>query len=110
MFKINPTKEPSQILFISDSVKFELLTASGTELNVVSLVVMDTSLGQHSVVLDFGAAELWGVVGQDNQLSFALIESVYTSRKDCILTLTELTNSLAVAQVVLAGLDDQLET
>ena len=55
---------------------------------------MDTGLGQHGVVLDLGAAELGGVVGQNDQLGLAL---------------AELANGLAIAQVVLAGLDDQLE-
>ena len=71
-----------------------LLTAGRAELDVVALVVVDTGLGQHGVVLDLGAAELGRVVGQDDQLGLAL---------------AELANGLAVAQVVLAGLDDQLE-
>lgn len=32
----------------------EVSTASGTQFNVVSTVVMNTGLGQHSVVFDFG--------------------------------------------------------
>ena len=87
-------KEPSQPFCVAPTLS-KVLTASGSELDVVALVVVDSGLGQHGVVLDLGAAELGGVVGQNDQLGLAL---------------AELANGLPVAQVVLARLDHQLET
>jgi hypothetical protein len=46
----------------------EELTASGTELNVVAIVVMDRSLGKHGIVLDLGLAERRAVTSKDDEL------------------------------------------
>ena len=49
----------------------EVLAAGGAKLVVVAGVVVDTSLGQHGIVLDLGLAE-WGcVVGNDHQLGLS---------------------------------------
>jgi hypothetical protein len=48
----------------------EELTTSGTEVNVVTVVVVDTSLGQHSVVLNFGLAKRRTVTSNDDQLGY----------------------------------------
>ena len=39
----------------------KVFTASGTELDVVSGVVVDAGFAQHSVVFDFGSSKSWGV-------------------------------------------------
>lgn len=46
----------------------EELTASGTELNVVAIVVMDGSLGKHGIVLDLRLAERRAVTSNDDKL------------------------------------------
>ncbi len=44
------------------------LTASGSKINIVAHVVMNTSLGKHGVVLDLRLAHGGAVVGDDHQL------------------------------------------
>lgn len=46
----------------------EELTTSGTEIDVVTVVVVNTSLGQHSVVFDLRLTERRTVTGDDDQL------------------------------------------
>lgn len=46
----------------------EVLSAGGTELDVGASVVVDTSLGQHGVVLNLGLAERGAVTRDDDQL------------------------------------------
>lgn len=70
----------------------EQSTASGTQLVVTTLEVVDLSLGQHSVVLQLGLSQHWGVTSDDNQLS---------------LTGSQGLDSGLVAQAVLTGLDNQ---
>jgi len=48
----------------------KVFTASSTELDVVSGVVVDAGLAQHGVVLDFGLSESRRVLGQNDELSF----------------------------------------
>lgn len=48
----------------------EELTASGTELNVVAIVVMDRSLGKHGIVLDLRLAERRAVTSKDDELGW----------------------------------------
>jgi hypothetical protein len=49
----------------------EKLTTSGTEINVVTVVVVDTSLGQHGVVLDLRLTERRTVTSNDDQLGYS---------------------------------------
>ena len=46
----------------------EVLAAGGAQLVVVAGVVVDASLGKHSVVLNLGLAKRWRVVRDDHQL------------------------------------------
>jgi hypothetical protein len=46
----------------------EKLTTSGTEFNVVTSVMMNTSAAQHGVVLDFRATKRRTVRADDNEL------------------------------------------
>jgi len=70
------------------------LTARGTEIDVVTGVVVDIGLGQHSVVLKLGTAES-GAVGRDHQkLSLARSQSLEGALQ---------------AEGVLTRLDDQLK-
>lgn len=46
----------------------EELTASGTKLNVVAIVMMDGSLGKHGIVLNLGLAERGAVTSNDDKL------------------------------------------
>jgi hypothetical protein len=46
----------------------EKLTTGGTKVNVVTVVVVDTSLGQHGVVFNLGLAERRTVTSNDDQL------------------------------------------
>jgi hypothetical protein len=48
----------------------EELTASGTKLNVVAIVMMDGSLGKHGIVLNLGLAERRAVTSNDDQLGY----------------------------------------
>ena len=50
----------------------EVLPAGGAQLVVVAGVVVDASLGQHSVVLDLRLAQGGRVVGDDHQLRLAV--------------------------------------
>ena len=49
----------------------EVLAAGGAKLVVVAGVVVDASLGKHSVVLNLGLAERWRVVRDDHQLGLS---------------------------------------
>lgn len=49
------------------------LTASGTKINIVAGVMMDTSLGKHGVVLNLRLADGRAVVGDDHQLGLQII-------------------------------------
>jgi len=73
----------------------EVFTASSTELDVVSAVVVDAGLAQHGVVLDFGLSESRRVLGQNDELSFGG---------------SELFESLAVAEAVFTRLHDELKS
>jgi len=48
----------------------EELTTSGTKIDVVTIVVVNTSLGQHGVVLDLRLAERRTVTSNDDQLGY----------------------------------------
>ena len=50
----------------------EIFSTSSPQLVVVASVVVDTSLGQHGVVLDLRLAERRRVVGNDHQLALAV--------------------------------------
>lgn len=63
----------------------EELTASSTELNVVTGEVVNLSLGQHGVVLELRLAERRGVSGNDDELGLSrseLLESRLVSEGD----------------------------
>jgi len=79
----------------TEATDSEVFTAGSTELDVVSRVVVDSGFAQHSVVLDFGSSESWGVRRQDDE--FALGSS-------------KLSESLSVSQAVFTGLHDQLKS
>lgn len=64
------------------------------QFNIIAAVVMDTSLGQHGIVLYFRFPQGRTVVGEDDQLRFALSDHL---------------QSLLVAQHVLATFHNQLE-
>ena len=49
----------------------EVLATGGAKLVVVAGVVVDASLGKHSVVLNLGLAERWRVVRDDHQLGLS---------------------------------------
>ena len=46
----------------------EVFTASSTKINVVSVVVVDSTVGKHGVVFNFRLSEWWGVVGDKDHL------------------------------------------
>jgi hypothetical protein len=46
----------------------EELTTGGTKIDVVTVVVVNTSLGQHGVVFDLGLTERRTVTSNDDQL------------------------------------------
>lgn len=73
----------------------EELTASGTELVVTALEVVDSDLGKHGVVLQLRLSERRSVTSNDNELS---------------LTLTESLEGRLVAKGVLTRLDSQGKT
>jgi hypothetical protein len=50
----------------------EELTTSSTEVNVVTVVVVNTSLGQHSIVFNFGLAKRRTVTSNDDQLGYSI--------------------------------------
>ena len=70
----------------------EIFSTSSPQLVVVASVVMDTSLGQHGVVLDLRLAERRRVVGNDHQLALAVPQGF---------------ESLLVAEAILARLHHQ---
>jgi len=70
----------------------EVLAASGTEVQVGAIVVVDGSLGEHAVVLEFGLADGVAVVGDDDDLGAASTEGAH---------------GLVEAKAVLAGLHDE---
>lgn len=47
-----------------------VLTAGGTKVDVVASVVVNTSLGEHGVVLNLGLAEGGAVTGDDDELGY----------------------------------------
>ena len=47
----------------------EVLSASGTEIHAVALVVVDGGLGEHSVILELRLSQGRAVVGDEDQLS-----------------------------------------
>jgi uncharacterized protein YwlG (UPF0340 family) len=49
----------------------EKLTTGSTEVDVVTVVVVDTGLGQHGVVLNLGLAERRAVTSNDDQLGYS---------------------------------------
>lgn len=72
----------------------EVLTTSGSEIDVVSGVVVNGGLGKHSVVFNFGLAETRAVGRDDDQLG---------------LTGTEGLEGGLVPENVLTGLDNKCE-
>jgi hypothetical protein len=48
----------------------EELTTSSTKIDVVTVVVVNTSLGQHGVVFDLGLTERRTVTSNDDQLGY----------------------------------------
>merc|ERR1719175_73419 len=70
----------------------EVLAACSAKLVVVAGIVVDTSLGQHGIVLDLRLAEWWCVVGNDHQLGLSTPQGF---------------QGLLVAEHVLARLHDQ---
>ncbi|KAF8382023.1 hypothetical protein PRIPAC_71165, partial [Pristionchus pacificus] len=54
----------------------EELSASGSELDVVAVVVVDSSLSEHGVVLDLRLSEGGGVAGDDDQLGLSTAEGL----------------------------------
>ena len=63
-----------RITWISDgqcaySVVFSTCCA---QFNIIATVVMDTSFGQHGIILSIRVPQDWAVVGEYNQFCFAL--------------------------------------
>ncbi|GMT04761.1 hypothetical protein PENTCL1PPCAC_26935, partial [Pristionchus entomophagus] len=54
----------------------EELSASGSELDVVSVVVMDSGLGEHGVVLDLRLSESRGIAGDNDKLGLSTAEGL----------------------------------
>lgn len=79
----------------AEAADSKVFTASGTEFDVVSGVVVDAGFAQHSVVLDLGSSESWGVRAQDDEFTFGS---------------SKLSKGLSVAEAVLTGLHDQLKS
>jgi hypothetical protein len=48
-------------------------TASSAQIDIVALVVVDTSLGKHGIVLDLTLAHRGAVVGDDYQLGLFVV-------------------------------------
>lgn len=72
-----------------------VLSAGSAKLNVVTTVVVNTSLGQHGIVLDLRLPKSRAVVCQNNQLGFPLTDHLL---------------GLLVPQHILSTLHHQLET
>lgn len=70
-------------------------TAGSAEVNVVAVVVVNTALGEHGVVLNLGLADRGDVVGDEDHLGLASPEGLEGG---------------LVAEVVLARLHDEGET
>jgi hypothetical protein len=62
----------------NQSANSEIFTAGSTEIDVVAVVVVDTALGQHSVVFNFGLSQGRAVVSNDNQLGFSSSDQLET--------------------------------
>jgi len=73
----------------------EVFTAGGSQLDVVAVVMMDASLGQHGVVLNLAFAELRAVAGNDYEFRLALSQRL---------------KGLFHPQAVFAALHDQSES
>merc|ERR1711983_527908 len=73
----------------------EVLSTRGSQLIVVTGVVVDSSLGQHGVVLNLRLAEGRSVVGDDDQLALAVPQGL---------------EGLLVSQDILARLHHQSQT
>lgn len=56
----------------SDNTDSEQLTDGSTQFVVTTLEVVDLSLGQHSVIFQFGLSQNWSVSGNDDQLRLTL--------------------------------------
>merc|ERR1719481_2474354 len=54
----------------------EILSTRCTKLVVVASVVMDSSLGQHSVILNLGLSEWRCIVGDDHKLRLSISEGL----------------------------------
>ena len=52
----------------SDSGHSEVLSASGSEIHAVTLVVVNGGLGEHSVILELRLSQRRTVVGDEDQL------------------------------------------
>eukprot|EP01113_Clastostelium_recurvatum_P043452 TRINITY_DN718_c0_g1_i2.p1 TRINITY_DN718_c0_g1~~TRINITY_DN718_c0_g1_i2.p1 ORF type:complete len:157 (-),score=10.34 TRINITY_DN718_c0_g1_i2:69-539(-) len=72
----------------------EVLSAASAKVDVAANIGVDTSLGEHGVVLDLGLAEGSAVVGDDDELSLATADGL---------------KGLLVAEDVLATLHDEGE-
>lgn len=73
----------------------EETSTGGSELNVVSVVVVNSSFGEHGVVLNLGLSEWWSVVGNDDKLSLSVEKGF---------------ESLLVSEDVLSSLHDHGES
>jgi len=73
---LSPRHGPDDITVsgVSDgqSTHTEIFSTRGSKLVVVSSIVMDTSLGQHGVVLYLRLPQGWGVIGDDDQLGLSI--------------------------------------
>lgn len=99
----------------------EKLTASSTEFDVVTGVVVDTSAAQHSVVLDFRATKRGAVRADDNELSCIMKFKVKSLNKlkvkrsvnncskmdESTFSLTNALQSRLVTQAILTTLHDK---
>ena len=70
------SRQDIRITSISDrkNAGTEKLTTSSTKINVVTVVVMNTSLGQHGIVFDFRLAKRRAVTGNDDQFGYRQTE------------------------------------
>merc|ERR1711911_119612 len=77
---------------VMERVQTEVLSTRGSQLVVVTNVVMNTSLGKHSIVFDLRFTERGRVTGEDDQLALPGPKSL---------------QSLLVSQAVLSRLHNQ---